>query len=205
MLSYRKVFLLYAHNSRADSAAHFRNESVTYRNEPPKRRLGISPRFVNSCNLRGEIASDAAASLGRNRIRGRCSRRGFFGKTATVGIMINPLKKIRHYHQSTTRSYPPREVQGFYKKDELELLIQRRDSRKKLRDTPINEAIVERYYQTRAIRRIGEAFEKDNDRKALIVMATGSKRVTKYGNTTRDATPNSPLSGRVCKLNPIPS
>ena len=88
--------------------------------------------------------------------------------------MINPLKKIRHYHQSTTRSYPPREVQGFYKKDELELLIQRRDSRKKLRDTPINEAIVERYYQTRAIRRIGEAFEKDNDRKALIVMATGA-------------------------------
>ena len=71
-------------------------------------------------------------------------------------------------------SYPPREVQGFYKKDELELLIQRRDSRKKLRDVPINEAIVERYYQTRAIRRIGEAFEKDNDRKALIVMATGA-------------------------------
>ena len=58
-------------------------------------------------------------------------------------------------------------VQGFYKKAELELLIQRRDSRKPLADAPINEAIVERYYQTRAIRRIGEAFEQDRDRKAL--------------------------------------
>ncbi len=46
-------------------------------------------------------------------------------------------------------SYPPRQVQGFYKKDELELLIQRRESRKKLRGTPqINPGIVERYYQT---------------------------------------------------------
>ena len=29
-------------------------------------------------------------------------------------------------------------------------------------------------YQTRAIRRIGEAFETDHDRKALVVMATGA-------------------------------
>ena len=33
---------------------------------------------------------------------------------------------------------------------------------------------MERYYQTRAIRRIGEAFEQDNERKALVVMATGA-------------------------------
>lgn len=33
---------------------------------------------------------------------------------------------------------------------------------------------MERYYQTRAIRRIGESFEKDNERKSLLVMATGS-------------------------------
>ncbi|MEO7297981.1 MAG: DEAD/DEAH box helicase family protein, partial [Verrucomicrobiota bacterium] len=71
-------------------------------------------------------------------------------------------------------NYPPRPVQGFYKKDELELLIQRRASRKKLAEAKINEAIVERYYQTRAIRRIGEAFEKDHDRKTLVVMATGA-------------------------------
>jgi type I restriction enzyme, R subunit len=33
---------------------------------------------------------------------------------------------------------------------------------------------VGRYYQTRAIRRIGETFERDHDRKALVVMATGA-------------------------------
>ena len=71
-------------------------------------------------------------------------------------------------------NYPPRAVQGFYKKAELELLIQRRKMRKPLAEAKINEAIVERYYQTRAIRRIGEAFEKDRDRKALLVMATGA-------------------------------
>lgn len=70
--------------------------------------------------------------------------------------------------------YPPRPVQGFYSKQELELLIQRRTSRKPLGATKINEEIVGRYYQTRAIRRIGEAFEKDKSRRALLVMATGA-------------------------------
>lgn len=70
--------------------------------------------------------------------------------------------------------YPPRRVQGFYKKEELELLIQRRATRRSLAEATINPAIAERYYQTRAIRRIAEAFERDHDRKALLVMATGS-------------------------------
>jgi len=71
-------------------------------------------------------------------------------------------------------NYPPRAVQGFYKKAELELLIQRRASRKPLASAEINPAIVERFYQTRAIRRIAEALERDHDRKALLVMATGA-------------------------------
>ncbi len=71
-------------------------------------------------------------------------------------------------------NYPPRAVQGFLKKAELELMIQRRTSRKPLAEAPVDEKIVERYYQVRAIRRIGEAFEKDRDRKALVVMATGA-------------------------------
>jgi type I restriction enzyme, R subunit len=70
--------------------------------------------------------------------------------------------------------YPPREVQGFYTKDQIELLIQRRASRNSLAKTEISDTIVERYYQTRAIRRIGEAFEKELERKALLVMATGA-------------------------------
>ncbi len=71
-------------------------------------------------------------------------------------------------------SYPPRAVQGFFKKQELELLIQRRTSRKKLADAVINPDIIERYYQSRAVRRIGETLEVENQRKALLVMATGS-------------------------------
>lgn len=71
-------------------------------------------------------------------------------------------------------SYPPRPIQGFLKKDELELLILRRETRQPLADATINEKIVERYYQKRAIRRIGESFERDNVRKALVVMATGA-------------------------------
>ena len=71
-------------------------------------------------------------------------------------------------------NYPPRAVQGFCKKAELELLIQRRGTRKPLAAAEINAAIVERYYQTRGIRRIAESFERDHDRKALVVMATGA-------------------------------
>ena len=71
-------------------------------------------------------------------------------------------------------NYPPRPVQGFYKKPELELLIQRRATRRSLLTAPVNTEIVGRDYQIRAIRRICEAFESDKDRKALIVMATGA-------------------------------
>ncbi len=70
--------------------------------------------------------------------------------------------------------YPPREVQGFYTKDELVREINRRTSRHPLADMDVNSAIVERHYQHRAIRRIGESFERDNRRKALVVMATGA-------------------------------
>src|SRR5207237_5546682 len=45
-------------------------------------------------------------------------------------------------------NYPPRAVQGFYKKAELELAIQRRSTRKPLAAGEINPVIVERYYQT---------------------------------------------------------
>jgi type I restriction enzyme, R subunit len=69
--------------------------------------------------------------------------------------------------------YPVRGVQGFYTKDELRLLIQRRAGRRHLAALPVNDQIAGRHYQTRAIRRIGEAFEK-RQRHALLVMATGA-------------------------------
>ena len=71
-------------------------------------------------------------------------------------------------------NYPPRPVQGFYKKDELQLLINRRSSSKDVTGATINKAIVERYYQIEAIRRVGEDFQKRRLRKALLVMATGT-------------------------------
>ncbi len=71
-------------------------------------------------------------------------------------------------------SGPQRAVQGFHKKDELQLMVQRRSSRQPLARAVIDRAIVERHYQHRAIRRIAETFERDHHRKALVVMATGA-------------------------------
>ena len=70
--------------------------------------------------------------------------------------------------------YPPRPIQGFLTKDELELIIRRRQTLKTLSSAEIDSTIVERFYQTRAIRRVTEAFETDHLRRALLVMATGS-------------------------------
>lgn len=78
-----------------------------------------------------------------------------------------------HWIWDDTR-YPPRQIGGFYKRDELELLVQRRTSRKKLGTEKVSGKIIERPYQQRAIRAIAKHFEADGERKALLVMATGS-------------------------------
>jgi type I restriction enzyme R subunit len=69
--------------------------------------------------------------------------------------------------------YPPRGVQGFYKKDELETLIRRREIRQPLSQATISTAIAGRYYQQRAIRAICESLEHGR-LKALLVQATGT-------------------------------
>lgn len=71
-------------------------------------------------------------------------------------------------------AYPPRQISGFLKKDELQLLHQRRVNVRTLAKVDLDPDIAGRYYQQRAIRRVGEAFEKHVQRKALLVMATGS-------------------------------
>jgi type I restriction enzyme R subunit len=78
-----------------------------------------------------------------------------------------------HWIWDDTR-YPPRQIGGFYKRDELELVIQRRSGRKKLGSEAISRKIVERPYQHRAVRNVARSFEQDGERKALLVMATGS-------------------------------
>ncbi len=69
--------------------------------------------------------------------------------------------------------YPPRETQGFYTRDELELLIQRRQTKLPLTTAQANTDIAGRPYQVRAIKAVGDAFDR-KQREALLVMATGS-------------------------------
>ena len=71
------------------------------------------------------------------------------------------------------KAYAPRAVAGFHKKDELASLLHRRAHRQPLDVARVRNAIVERYYQKRAIGSIGEQFGQAR-RKALLVMATGS-------------------------------
>ncbi|WLE95521.1 MAG: DEAD/DEAH box helicase family protein [Candidatus Electrothrix communis] len=70
-------------------------------------------------------------------------------------------------------SYPPRQVAGFYSKDELTRLILRRNRCTPLKLIKVKEAIAGRYYQIRAIRSIADQFTEAR-RKALLVMATGT-------------------------------
>ncbi len=80
--------------------------------------------------------------------------------------------------------YPEREVQGFYTKDELQLLIDRRGTRRDLRLFEVNLEIAGkgRPYQLEAIKRVAENSVIENQageirgraRQSLLVMATGS-------------------------------
>lgn len=72
--------------------------------------------------------------------------------------------------------YPPREVAGFHTRAELELLVTRRTSMKPLGEIPVPREIAgkDRPYQEQAIRAVTERFEIENQRAALLVMATGS-------------------------------
>jgi type I restriction enzyme R subunit len=111
---------------------------------------------------------DGRAGQQQAKLYADCLERQFGGRP-----VIFYSNGYEHWLWDDTR-YPPRRVQGFYKKAEMELLIQRRETRRPLAEAPISSTIVERLYQTRAIRRIAEAFEGDHDRKALLVMATGA-------------------------------
>lgn len=73
--------------------------------------------------------------------------------------------------------YPPEEIHGFYKKEELQRLINRRKTRvTDLSTIPADENIAGgngRTYQKLAIKAVGEHLQKKHKR-ALIVMATGT-------------------------------
>jgi len=65
-------------------------------------------------------------------------------------------------------------VAGFFSKENLERLLHLKRNRIPLNTVLIKESIVNRSYQTEAIRRIAETFEVKKKRKALLVMATGT-------------------------------
>ena len=75
-----------------------------------------------------------------------------------------------------------REVAGFYTKDELDLLIQRRTTRKDLQKFKVKSEIVDRPYQIEAVQRVAENLLvtgsdgtlRGRRRRSLLVMPTGS-------------------------------
>ncbi|MEU0050745.1 DEAD/DEAH box helicase family protein [Streptomyces sp. NPDC006309] len=73
--------------------------------------------------------------------------------------------------------YPPRTVAGFYTRDELEWMQQRRRNRRAIHGVPLPGRaadIAGRDYQSRAIRAVAEEFDDRAQRGALLVMATGT-------------------------------
>ena len=72
------------------------------------------------------------------------------------------------------QNFPPRKLYGFYSKDSLQHLANYQRAQKKPLDTiEINDQIVDRLYQMKAIKRVTERFAEKH-RKALIVQATGT-------------------------------
>lgn len=67
----------------------------------------------------------------------------------------------------------PRKLYGYYSKDSLQYLINRRQERKDLNSTSIDTTIAGRLYQMEAITRVSERFSQGH-RKALVVQATGT-------------------------------
>jgi len=59
-------------------------------------------------------------------------------------VLFPSARMVRGVRLRWDDTHPPRRVQGFYKKTELELLIQRRSARRALGDATIDGKIVER-------------------------------------------------------------
>lgn len=70
--------------------------------------------------------------------------------------------------------YRERNVASIYSKRDLEKLFNLRAIKKSLDNIMVDENIANRYYQKGAIKAVCDAFGKQNRRKALLVMATGS-------------------------------
>lgn len=72
------------------------------------------------------------------------------------------------------KNYPERKVSFIYSKRDLEKYFNLLSMRTSLKNINVNPNIAGRYYQKSAISAVCNAFDKQNRRKALLVMATGS-------------------------------
>lgn len=70
--------------------------------------------------------------------------------------------------------YPERKVSSFYSKRDLEKEFHKMTLRTHLDNVRVDDNISGRYYQKEAIRNVCYTFDRENRRKALLVMATGS-------------------------------
>ena len=72
------------------------------------------------------------------------------------------------------RYYPEHKVSGIYSKRDLEKEFNKLTMRTSLANVRVSDDISGRYYQKEAIKAVCRAFDTENRRKALLVMATGS-------------------------------
>ena len=72
------------------------------------------------------------------------------------------------------RYYPEHKVSGIYSRRDLEKEFNKLTMRTSLANVHVSDDISGRYYQKEAVKSVCRAFDKENRRKALLVMATGS-------------------------------
>lgn len=77
------------------------------------------------------------------------------------------------YFINDAEDYPQRCVSAVFTKDEMQLMVDRRSSKKPFTAVEINDDISNRYYQKEAILSVCEGIQR-KQRKMLLVMATGS-------------------------------
>lgn len=73
-----------------------------------------------------------------------------------------------------TEEETPREVAGFFSREDLERMLFIKQNKLPLAEASIDTDISGRLYQQEAIRRVSKTFEVDKKRRALLVMATGT-------------------------------
>ncbi|MEU3774804.1 DEAD/DEAH box helicase family protein [Streptomyces sp. NPDC032472] len=78
------------------------------------------------------------------------------------------------WNENPSSGYPPRQISGFLTKEQLLWRIQQRALRRSLSTYPTDPNIAGRPYQLRAIKRVGETYDRERMRQALLVMATGT-------------------------------